>query len=216
MDSVIDQTFDQTQDRPKQIWLLSAYHTGSHRAWAEGVARHSRHQVQILSMAGRFWKWRMQGGALELAAQARRQLQKSGPPDAILATDMVNLPAFLGLVRDTPLARTPVFLYMHENQLTYPPRPGEQPDLTYAMINWLSQVAADGVIFNSRYHLDDWFEEVPRLLKHFPDYNHLSLVKAVVARSQVLPVGIECASIQSRCRTYGHAAPDPVEPALGI
>lgn len=187
------QSIPPTDDRPKQIWLLSAYHSGSHRAWAEGVARRSRHQVQILSMAGRFWKWRMQGGALELAAQARRQLQKIGPPDAILATDMVNLPAFLGLVRDMPLARTPVFLYMHENQLTYPPRPGEQPDLTYALINWLSQVAADGVIFNSRYHLDDWFDAVPRLLKHFPDYNHLSLVKQVAARSQVLPVGIECA-----------------------
>lgn len=192
MDRAIDRTSNQSGDRPKQIWLLSPYHTGSHRAWAEGYRRHSRHGVQILPMAGRFWKWRMQGGALDLAAQARQRLDESGPPDLLLATDMVNLPAFLGLVRGTALARTPVTLYMHENQLTYPARPGEQPDLTYAMINWLSQVAADQVFFNSRYHLESWFEALPRLLKHFPDYNHLSLIESVRARSQVLPVGIEC------------------------
>ena len=51
-----------------QIWLISPYHTGSHQAWAEGYARHSRHNVTLLTMVGRFWKWRMQGGAIELAA----------------------------------------------------------------------------------------------------------------------------------------------------
>lgn len=175
----------------KKVWLLSAYHSGSHRAWAEGYGRHSRHQMRVLSMAGRFWKWRMQGGALELAAQARRALAADGPPDAIVATDMVNLPTFLGLVRGDLPGRVPVICYMHENQLTYPPRPGEKPDLTYAMINWLSLVAADRVIFNSRYHLESWFHALPDLLKHFPDYNHLGLVKQVQGRSQVLPVGIQ-------------------------
>src|SRR5450756_1636307 len=55
---------------PLNIWLLNPYHSGSHQAWAEGYAAHSRHQVRILSMAGHFWKWRMQGGTLELAEQA--------------------------------------------------------------------------------------------------------------------------------------------------
>ena len=55
---------------PLTIWLLSPYHTGSHRAWAEGYQSHSRHSVYLLTLSGRFWKWRMQGAALELAAQA--------------------------------------------------------------------------------------------------------------------------------------------------
>lgn len=175
-----------------RVWLLSPYHTGSHAAWAEGYRRHSRHAVTLLTMAGRFWKWRMQGGALELAQQARVLLAQDGPPDAVLATDMLHLPVWLGLLREALPPTTATLLYMHENQLTYPWRPGEKPDLTYAMINWLSQVAADGVLFNSDYHRASWFEELPRLLKHYPDYNHLPLVKTVEARSWVAHVGIEC------------------------
>lgn len=179
-----------TQDR-HTIWLLSPYHTGSHRAWAEGYQRHSRHRVELLTLAGRFWKWRMQGGAVELAEQARRRLKEEAPPAAILATDMVNLPAWLGLLRRSLPSSIPIVLYMHENQLTYPWRPGEAPDLTYGMINWLSQLTADRILFNSRFHLESWFDEAPRLLKHFPDYNHVELIDTVAARASVLPVGID-------------------------
>jgi glycosyltransferase involved in cell wall biosynthesis len=103
---------------------------------------------------------------------------------------MLNLPALLGLARDA-LADVPVALYCHENQLTYPLQPGEKRDLTYGMINWRSMLAADRVVFNSTYHLEAWFDELPRLLKHFPDCTHLHLVPEVRARSSVLPVGCD-------------------------
>lgn len=129
----------------------------------------------------------MQGGAATLAQEARNV---QGTPDLILATDMLNLPAFLALTRDV-YAHVPVALYCHENQLTYPCRPDERRDLTYAVINWLSMLAADKVYFNSAYHLEAWYEEVPRLLKHFPDYGHLPMVADVRQRSAVLPVGCD-------------------------
>jgi glycosyltransferase involved in cell wall biosynthesis len=172
------------------IWLLNPYHTGSHRAWAEGYAAHSRHRVRILWMDGYFWKWRMQGGALELAEQARSLMAAGERPDLLLATSMVNLPAFLALLR-RDLGDVPVALYMHENQLTYPPPPGSRRDLTYGMIQHLSMLAADRVFFNSRYHLESWFAALPRLLKHFPDYTHLETVEAARARSEVLAVGCD-------------------------
>lgn len=179
------------------VWLVSPYHTGSHRAWAEGYVAHSRHPIRLLTMAGRFWKWRMQGGPIELAAQARALLAEGERPAAILATDMLNLAAWLGLLRGRLPAETRILLYMHENQLTYPPRPDEKPDLTYGMINWLSQLAADRVLFNSDYHRRVWFAALPNLLKHFPDYNHLAAIADVEERSLVLPVGIGCAAIDS-------------------
>jgi hypothetical protein len=88
---------------------------------------------------------------------------------------MVHLSAWLGLLRNALPGAAPVLCYMHENQLTYPWPPGEKTDLSYALINWLSQVAADAVYFNSRYHLESWFEELPRLLKHYPDYKPSSM-----------------------------------------
>jgi len=177
-------------ERPPTVWLLNPYHAGSHRAWAEGYAAHSRHRVRIISMTGAFWKWRMQGGALELAEQARALLATGERPDLLLATSMVNLPAFLALVR-REIAAVPVVLYMHENQLTYPPPPGAKRDLTYGMIQHLSMLVADRICFNSTFHLESWFDELPRLLKHFPDYTHLETVKTARAKSSVLPVGCD-------------------------
>ncbi len=172
------------------LYLVSPYHTGSHRAWAEGYARHSAHPVQLIAMAGRFWKWRMQGGALELARQVDARARRLGPPDAMLVTDMVNLPALIALARPW-LNDVPIHFYAHENQLTYPPPPGEKRDLTYGMINTLSMVAADAIHFNSAYHRDEFFDELPRLLKHFPDYNHLEIIPQLRAKSDVLPVGLD-------------------------
>jgi glycosyltransferase involved in cell wall biosynthesis len=188
------------------IWLLNPYATGSHRAWADGYAAQSRHQVHVLEMQGYFWKWRMHGGALELASQARSLLAEGERPEVLLATSMTNLPAFLALVR-RELGSIPVLLYMHENQLTYPPPPGTKRDLTYGMIQHLSMSAADAVRFNSAYHLEAWFAEAPRLLKHFPDYNHLKSIDTTRARSAVLPVGCDLHRLDRDRAAARHESP---------
>ncbi|MBN1178283.1 MAG: DUF3524 domain-containing protein [Anaerolineae bacterium] len=170
-----------------RILLVEPYYGGSHRAWASGYARHSQHQVDLLTLPARFWKWRMQGAAATLAERAHTLTER---PDLLLATDMLNLPAFLGLTRRL-WPGLPTALYCHENQLTYPFPPGEKRDLSYGMINWLSMLAADRVFFNSHYHRTDWFEELPRLLKHYPDATHLHRIPEVQAKSAVLPVGCD-------------------------
>jgi glycosyltransferase involved in cell wall biosynthesis len=131
----------------------------------------------------------MQGGALELARRVDALAREVGPPDVVLVTDMVNLPTLIALARPW-LNDVPIHLYAHENQLTYPPPPGEKRDLTYGMINTLSMVAADAVHFNSAYHREEFFDELPRLLKHFPDYNHLEIISQLREKSDVLPVGL--------------------------
>jgi glycosyltransferase involved in cell wall biosynthesis len=176
-----------------KLLLLEPYCGGSHRAWAEGYVANSRHEVTLLSLAARFWKWRMHGGSVTLAERARKLDHR---PDLILASDMLNLPTFLALTRDF-LADVPTVLYCHENQLTYPVPPGEKADLTYGMINWLSMLAADRVFFNSSYHLEDWFQALPNMLKHFPDYTHLHRVGEVRAKASVLPVGCDLSRLDA-------------------
>lgn len=100
------------------ILLLSPYHGGSHRAWAEGYQAFSSHQVTLQILPAHFWKWRMHGGAVTLG---RRWLESANEPtpDLIIATDLLDLSIFLALTRHKT-AEVPVALYMHENQLTYP------------------------------------------------------------------------------------------------
>ena len=96
-----------------RIVLLEPYYTGSHAAWADGFARHSSHEVTVLSLPGQFWRWRMQGGAVSLAREYRA---RALCPDLILATDMLDLPLFLALTRDLTTG-IPTAIYFHENQL---------------------------------------------------------------------------------------------------
>ncbi len=170
-----------------RIALLEPYYTGSHAHWADGLAGYSSHAITRYLLPGRFWKWRMHGGAVTLA---RQFVQASGRPDLILATDMLDLAAFLGLARHHT-AGIPTAVYFHENQLTYPPPPGEKRNLTYGFTNYTSMLAADRVFFNSAFHRDAFFDELPRLLKHFPDFNELDTVDRLAARSEVLPLGLD-------------------------
>lgn len=179
-----------------RIALIEPYFGGSHRAWAEGYARHSSHDVVIVPLPAVFWKWRMQGGHVLLARKLEAEATNHGPFDLVLATSMTNVPALLGHARHV-LGSIPVVLYMHENQLTYPLSPLDREDLTYSMINWTSMAAADRVLFNSRFHHDAWFAALPEFLGRFPDERHTHLIDEVAARCDVLPVGVELAPLDA-------------------
>lgn len=191
------------------ILLLETYYTGSHRQWAEGWRRRSRHRIEVLSLPGRHWKWRMLGGAVELARQVEDLPEK---PDLVLASDMLDVSVFLGLTRRW-LGEIPVGLYFHENQLTYPwspddPDPQLQRDHHYGFINYTSALAADRVFFNSHFHREAFLSAAADLLRQLPDYQGLATVETIRSRSWVLPLGLDLKGLQSA------AAPEPDKPPL--
>ncbi|MGI9541618.1 MAG: tRNA-queuosine alpha-mannosyltransferase domain-containing protein, partial [Cyclobacteriaceae bacterium] len=131
-----------------KIVLLEAFFSGSHRQWAEGLQRFSKHEIEILSLPGRHWKWRMHGGAITLA---KRFQQLQTKPDLIIATDMLDLGQFLSLTRKET-AQIPVAIYFHENQLSYPWSPTDEDvelkrDRHYGWLNYTSALAADTLFF---------------------------------------------------------------------
>lgn len=173
----------------RNIFLLEPYFSGSHQAWADGYARHSSHNVHVLTLPGRFWKWRMFGSAVTLVEQARQAAAEHGSPNVVLASDMLDLASFLGHA-STVIGSPKTVLYMHENQLTYPLSPTARDDLAYAFMNWSSMLRADEVWFNSQFHLDAVFSALPKFLRHFPDHRHVRLVEGVHDKSIVMPVGV--------------------------
>lgn len=187
------------------ILILEPYYGGSHARFVDGFCRHTRHTTAAYTLPARFWKWRMHGAAVTFARQAAKaDLQ----PDIIFASDMLDLTTFQALTRDT-VGDAQAVLYMHENQLTYPPPPGTKRDLHYGWINYASMLAADVVLFNSQYHLDALFDELPRLLKHFPDFNNLATIDELLSKSQVLHLGADL-SRHDRYRAERNAADLPV------
>jgi glycosyltransferase involved in cell wall biosynthesis len=172
--------------------IVEPFFVGSHAAWADGYAAHSRHNVDILKLSGNHWKWRMHGGAVTLA---RQFIDRGLEPDLIVATDMLDLTTFLSLTRHRT-AGTPTAVYFHENQLTYPWSPKDRDlkrdrDKHYSFINLASALAADRIFFNSRYHRASFLGELPGFLRQFPDHQELGQVESVAAKSQVLPLGFD-------------------------
>lgn len=178
-----------------KVLLVEPYFVGSHRVWAEGYAAHSDHEVRLITHPGRWWKWRVRGSALTLAESLKGL--DGWRPDVVLISDMTDLPQFRFFARPH-IGDPPTVLYFHESQLTYPPPAESEPDLSYAVTNWLSAIAADRVLFNSEYHHEVFFEQLPRLLRNFPDLTHDHLIGEVAARSEVLPVGVDLSWIGRR------------------
>lgn len=196
-----------------RIALLSPYHGGSHRAWAEGLARHSAHRIELLTLPARFWKWRMHGGALTLAQRFR----EAGPFDALVSTDMLDLSTFLALTRSAT-AGIPALLYAHENQITYPlpaaggaggpmRRQAGERDRHYGFINVASMLAADRVAFNSEFHRRSFLDGARRFLRHFPEHRELGSVASIADRSAVLHVGVETSDLPAPERSGSGEAP---------
>ncbi|HWB62539.1 MAG TPA: DUF3524 domain-containing protein, partial [Chitinophagales bacterium] len=178
-----------------KILLLEPFFTGSHKKWAEEFKRFSRHEVEILSLSGNHWKWRMHGGAVTLAALSSKHVaENNSKPDLILATDMLDISAYLALTREWS-HNIPTAVYFHENQLNYPWSGTDEDvklkrDNHYAFINYTSALSANHVFFNSAYHHTAFLEELPRFLKAFPDYNNAETVNAIANKSSVLPLGM--------------------------
>ena len=194
------------------ICLIEPFFTGSHAAWAEEYARYSRHDIRLLTLPGRHWKWRMHGGAVTLA---RQFLENGCKPDLLVASDMLDLTTFLALTREKT-AGLPTALYCHENQLSYPWSPDDrdpalQRDAHYAFINYSSALAADAVLFNSRYHLNAFWGQLPEFLQGFPDQNELESVALIKGKSTVLPLGLDLRRLD-HCRS--EQPKDPSEPPL--
>lgn len=187
-----------------RVLLIEPYLTGSHRAWAEGYRAHSAHDIDILGLPGRFWKWRMHGAAVTLARQLR---EGAARPDVVVATDMLDLAGFLGLARDA-LAGVPVAAYFHEHQLAYP-RPPMDPawpasrrrraarpdDAHYPFINLTTALAADVVLWSSDYNRRSFLDRLPVFLAGFPDHREPRAGAEVAARSEILPLGIDLSGL---------------------
>lgn len=174
----------------KNILIVEPFFSGSHKSWAEQFQNNSKHNIQILSLPGKFWKWRMYGSAYTLA---EAYLKLDDKPDIILATDMLDYATFVALIRHA-LKDTKLYLYFHENQLAYPwQEDGEDKklkrDLHYGFMNYTSALVADKILFNSKHNMNSFYGHLKTILKVMPDCKHKT-VEGLKKKSNILPIGI--------------------------
>ena len=189
-------------ERSLSVLALEPYHGGSHRAFLDGLRRHSRHAITVLGLPARKWKWRMRHAAVEFA---RRVSRRRTPADLILASDFLNVAEFAGLLPPV-WQRVPRVVYFHENQLTYPIADEAERDYQYAFTHLTSILASRSAYFNSRYHLEAFTSAMEGLLRRMPDYRPLGDLARARRRSRVLPLGCDLGPLLGRSRRRGGPA----------
>lgn len=194
------------------VLLLEGYFTGSHEVWATGWQANSRHEIHLLTQPGSHWRHRMMASSVPLAITTMEHVARHGPPDVVVASDMVGLAAYLGMCRET-LEGVPSVLYFHENQLTQPATPngmGGVRDRHLAWVNWRSLLAADQVWFNSSWQLESMGDALEDLLSAGPAGDDQRIwLAAAREKFRVRPVGCDLAGLLANRRT-DDAGSDPL------
>ena len=175
-----------------RIALLESFYTGSHKSWIKGLIKNSNHEIIPITMEGKFWKWRMRGGAITLA---KKFIEMKIKPDIFLISDMVDITTFKSLIKKE-FSNIPIFIYFHENQLSYPwneeNNNATQKEKNYfGFINYISALTSDHNFFNSEYHKNIFLKDIRKLLDQFPDHKELDTIEKIKKKSTVLPLGID-------------------------
>ncbi|MEM7467525.1 MAG: DUF3524 domain-containing protein [Pseudomonadota bacterium] len=175
--------------------IVSPYHTLSHAYWADGMMRLTDVcDWQLVSLPPRFFGWRIRGNPLALAfdpslSQALENI------DVLVATSMTDLACLKGLTKH--LQSVPSVLYFHENQFAYPPNAAEHNNLEAKMVTLYGALAADVVLFNSRFNRDTFFDGAQQMLKAFPDYAPIHCLKSIERKTTVVPVPLPLNDLQA-------------------
>ena len=180
------------------ILYVEPFYSGSHKQWIDAYKIHSKHNIHILDLPGKKWKWRMHGGAITLAEKFNTLNKKF---DLIICSDMLNLPVFKSLCNKKLLSNK-IILYFHENQLSYPWSPFDKDielkrDLHYHYINYTSSLVSDYNFFNSSYHLQSYIEAVRKYLNKMPDFQNKDTVNKIIKKSDVLSLGCDLTKFET-------------------
>ncbi|NNF02401.1 MAG: DUF3524 domain-containing protein [Bacteroidia bacterium] len=180
-----------------RILIVEPFYAGSHKSWADELKKFSKHTIEILSLPGVHWKWRMHGAAVTLSRQTNELDFK---PDLILCTDIMDIAVYKALLKASLFA-VPVLTYFHENQFNYPLSSNDTDrikdrDNHYGFINYTSCLASDHILFNSHYNMNSFITSIEKLLPRFPDFNETVNIELIKRKSGVLPLGIDLSKLK--------------------
>jgi len=172
------------------ILIVDSFFTGSHQYWGKELKKRLPFEGELLTLSGKFWKWRMEAGAIELAEKFKKLNKK---PSCIIATDMVNIPLFYAYAGIT-IDRIPCIMYFHENQFSYPLSKKdtdikEGRDNHYGFINLSSALFTKNLVFNSLFNQKSFFDGCLKLFKKLP--NHKLKNDFDRLKSRIIYPGIE-------------------------
>lgn len=158
--------------------FLEPFYGGSHRDFADGLVAHSRHEIKLVTLPDRFWKWRMRGASIYWS----NRIENPGQYDGLIVSSLMNLADLKALWGDQC---PPALVYFHENQLTYPSGPEGRPDHQPGFTNIATALTARRILFNSHTHKDAFLSALPEFIRIMPDFRPKWVTSAIKQKADV-------------------------------
>lgn len=190
------------------VLAIEPYYGGSHRQFLQMLGQ-GRHRWSLVTRPARHWKWRMRSSPADILDDVATTIERAGLPDALLLSDMLDVPTWLGLLAadrrlDNALLEVPRILYFHENQWHYPKAPQSRVDHHFGFTNLLSAAAADVCVFNSHFNRSTFLEGSRQFLARMPDARTAIDLDAIEQRSRVIAPGFTAPEIPARADRLPH------------
>lgn len=167
----------------KKLLYLESFYGGSHKDFADGWIQNSVHNIELRTLPSRYWKWRLRTAALYF-------MNSTTPDDyqAIICTSMMSISELKNRWN------LPIFLYMHESQLSYPLPKNSKVDHHGIHIDFNNCLAADWLVFNSQTHLDTFIGHIAKYFERMPEYPPQWIIQEIQTKAQVLHPGCQLKS----------------------
>ena len=185
---------DVTTDPATRVVLAVPWYGGSHRTWADGWVRHSRHHIELVTRSAAAWRRRMVFSGAGLGRDVAALVDRQGPPAALIVSSLCDVGA-VRLAAGRALDDVPVIAYRHESQFGIADRHGAQDDLAVLSAEWRSLLAADEVWFNSDAHRELVATSVPAWLRAHDEPAEAAEFERHLDASRVVPVGVDLSRI---------------------
>ena len=165
----------------KNLLFLEPFYGGSHKDFADGWIQHSQHNIDLVTLPARFWKWRLRMAALYFL-DVVDDFKKY---DAVICTSMMSISELKNH------CTVPIFLYMHESQLSYPLPKSSKVDHHGIHIDFNNCLAADWLVFNSQTHMNAFISHINKYFARVPEYTPQWIHNIITKKAQVLHPGCQ-------------------------
>ncbi|MCO4781592.1 MAG: DUF3524 domain-containing protein [Candidatus Cloacimonetes bacterium] len=176
-----------------KILLLEAFYGGSHKTFVDTFVKYSCHDIDLITLPGRFFKWRTRGAAYYFIDQ----IKDISKYDLIFCGSMMSVADLVSHFRQE--LNVPIVSYFHETQFAYPIKQGEKFDVQYGLNDVATAKASDYCIFNSMFHKEQFLSDTKKYLSKMPDYQPLWLINDIDKKSQVI---YPCSDFTSNIEKY--------------
>lgn len=179
----------------KDLLMLEPFYGGSHKQLIDGICHHFSYvgfqSFDLVTLPAKKWHWKARCSALQFFHTIPKEMKYK----TLFCSSVLNLAELVGIRSD--LSSCHKVVYFHENQLVYPVQKQEIYDFQFGYNQILTALAADILLFNSKYNLDSFLNNINRFLKTIPSYKAEDLSSVISPKCRVLYFPMNFRSLNS-------------------